>query len=170
MVVLPGEGMLQVVGRRVNLMQFFGALDQALYEGARALIEPATVPGFVGLDLSSLAEFLAGSSLGAMAIGHGEGAEREIVAARDAIESPMLARPLREAGRVLLQVRGGADLITEEIVNVGEIVQESARSDAKIVWGANFDPTVGGNVTVTIIATGFDVARPLSPLVLRPAT
>jgi cell division protein FtsZ len=96
----------------------------------------------------------AGSAL--MAIGHGSGETRCIDAAKEAIESPLLETSIQGATGVLYNIAGGTSLTLLETSEAAEIIRAAVDEDAEIIYGTSIDETLGDNVRITLIATGFD--------------
>jgi cell division protein FtsZ len=100
----------------------------------------------------------AGSAL--MGIGSSRGDDRAVAAAEMAISSPLLEASIDGAHGVLLSIQGGSDLGLFEINEAAQLVANSAAVDANIIFGAVIDDALGDEVRVTVIAAGFDEARP----------
>jgi cell division protein FtsZ len=95
-----------------------------------------------------------------MGIGVAGGENRAVEASRAAISSPLLEASVEGARGILLNITGGSDLGLFEINEAAEIISSAADADCNIIFGAVIDPSLGDEVRVTVIATGFD--RPLS--------
>jgi cell division protein FtsZ len=93
-----------------------------------------------------------------MAIGYGEGADRTVNAAREAIESPLLEMNIQGAKGVLYNISGGENLTLFETSEAAEVIRAAADEDAEIIYGTSIDPALGDAVMITLIATGFDDA------------
>src|SRR5665811_306033 len=96
-----------------------------------------------------------------MAIGYGEGPDRCINAAREAIESPLLEMNIQGAKGVLYNIAGGDSLTLFETSEAAEVIRAAAADDAEIIYGTSVDESLGDAVMITLIATGFDESRPL---------
>jgi cell division protein FtsZ len=91
-----------------------------------------------------------------MGIGRASGEERAVKAARAAISSPLLEASIEGAKGILLNITGSSSLGLYEVNEAAEIIGEAADSEANIIFGAIIDETLGDEVRVTVIATGFD--------------
>src|ERR687890_174063 len=100
----------------------------------------------------------AGSAL--MGIGSARGDNRALLAAEQAIASPLLEASMEGAHGVLLSISGGSDLGLFEINEAASLVSDAAHADANIIFGAVIDDALGDEVRVTVIAAGFDSGRP----------
>ena len=104
-----------------------------------------------------------------MGSGFGEGDDRAVEAAQEAISSPLLDEvSISGAKGVLINITGGMDLAIDEVSQISSIIQEEAGDDAEIIFGAVHDPTLEGKVRVTVIATGFDRSQEEEDKVIRP--
>ena len=104
-----------------------------------------------------------------MGSGFGEGDNRAVEAAQEAISSPLLDDVSISGARgVLINITGGMDLAIDEVSQISSIIQEEAGDDAEIIFGAVHDPTLEGKARVTVIATGFDRSQEEEEKVLRP--
>ena len=113
-------------------------------------------PGLINLDFADVKSVMpvAGSAL--MGIGSARGDDRSVVAAEQAIASPLLEASHRRAHGVLLSIAGGSDLGLFEINEAARLVAEAAHDEANIIFGAVIDDALGDEVRVTVIAAGFD--------------
>src|SRR5690606_13669859 len=88
---------------------------------------------------------------------YGRGGNRAMEAAQEAISSPLLdAVTIQGAAGVLINITGGMDLAIDEVTTISSIIKEAAGDDAEIIFGAVHDPTLEGDVRVTVIATGLE--------------
>ena len=105
-----------------------------------------------------------------MGSGFGEGEDRAVEAAQEAVSSPLLDNvSIRGAQGVLINITGGMDLAIDEVTQISSIIQEEAGDEAEIIFGAVHDESLEGKVRVTVIATGFDATIEADePKVIRP--
>ena len=96
----------------------------------------------------------AGSAL--MGIGTAGGENRATEAAKEAIASPLLEHPIDGATAILMNMTGGKDMGLFEVNEAAELVSGAADSNCNIIFGAVIDESMGDEVKVTVIATGFD--------------
>jgi len=90
-----------------------------------------------------------------MAIGHGSGENRAVEAARQAIQSPLLDVSINGARGVLFNVTGPRDLMLHELNQAAQVIADVVDADAEIIFGTVVDETMGDEVKITVIATGF---------------
>jgi cell division protein FtsZ len=156
LIVIPNERLLSIVERRTTILEAFRAADDVLRQGVQGITDLITIPGLINLDFADVRTIMhdAGSAL--MGIGSASGENRAAEAAKIAISSPLLETSVEGATGVLLNITGGSDLGLFEVNEAAEIVQAASSSDSNIIFGAVVDDSLGDEVRVTVIATGFD--------------
>ena len=156
LIVVPNEKLLHIVERRTTILEAFREADDILRQGVQGITDLITIPGLINLDFADvrLVMHQAGSAL--MGVGHGSGESRALEAAKAAITSPLLERPLTEAKGILMNVTGGEDLGLFEVNEAAQMVMNGADSNANGVFGAIVDPAMDHEVRVTVIASGFE--------------
>jgi cell division protein FtsZ len=167
LIVIPNEKLLAIVERRTTILDAFREADNVLRQGVQGITDLITIPGLINLDFADVRTIMhdAGSAL--MGIGAASGENRSAEAAKAAISSPLLEESVEGATGILLNITGGHDLGLFEVNEAAEIVQSAADSNSNIIFGAVIDDTLGDEVRVTVIATGFDHGR---AAVSNPAT
>ena len=156
LIVIPNEKLLTIVERRTTILDAFREADNVLRQGVQGITDLITIPGLINLDFADVRTIMheAGSAL--MGIGTAAGENRAAEAAKIAISSPLLEESVEGAMGILLNITGGQDLGLFEVNEAAEIVQSAADSNSNIIFGAVIDDTLGDEVRVTVIATGFD--------------
>ena len=159
LIIIPNDRLLQVVERRTSIIDAFKVADDVLRQGVQGITDLITVPGLINLDFADVRTVMkeAGSAL--MGIGVAGGENRAVEAAKAAISSPLLEASVEGAMGILLNITGGADLGLFEVNEAAEIISSAADADCNIIFGAVVDPSLGDEVRVTVIATGFDGPR-----------
>jgi cell division protein FtsZ len=114
------------------------------------------VPGLINLDFADVRTIMMDAGSALMGIGVAGGENRAVEAARAAVSSPLLEASVEGARGILLNITGGNDLGLFEINEAAEIISSAADADCNIIFGAVIDPSLGDEVRVTVIATGFD--------------
>ncbi len=156
LIVIPNEKLLAIVERRTTILDAFREADNVLRQGVQGITDLITIPGLINLDFADVRTIMhdAGSAL--MGIGSATGENRASEAAKMAISSPLLEESVEGATGILLNITGGHNLGLFEVNEAAEIVQSAADSNSNIIFGAVIDDTLGEDVRVTVIATGFD--------------
>ena len=126
------------------------------YSGVQGISELITEHGLVNLDFADVRKIMKDAGSALMGIGRASGENRAVIAAQQAIESPLIEVSIDGARGVLLSVVGGYDLSMSEISEAAELITASISPDANIIWGAAIRPELEDEVIVTVVATGFD--------------
>jgi len=156
LIVIPNDRLLEIGDATTSLLEAFRMADEVLLQGVQGITDLITTPGLINLDFADVKAVMtdAGSSL--MGIGQARGDGRAEEAARSAISSPLLEASIDGARGVLLNIAGGSDLGLREVNEAASVITKAAHPDAKIIFGAVVDDTLGDEVRVTVIAAGFD--------------
>ncbi len=160
LIVIPNDRLLSISDRSVSVLDAFKAADQVLLSGVQGITDLITTPGLINLDFADVKSVMSGAGSALMGIGSSRGDDRAVAAAEMAISSPLLEASIDGAHGVLLSIQGGSDLGLFEINEAAQLVANSAAVDANIIFGAVIDDALGDEVRVTVIAAGFDEARP----------
>jgi cell division protein FtsZ len=160
LIVIPNDRLLSISDRHVSVLDAFKQADQVLLSGVQGITDLITTPGLINLDFADVKSVMSGAGSALMGIGSSRGDDRAVAAAEMAISSPLLEASIDGAHGVLLSIQGGSDLGLFEINEAAQLVSNSAAVDANIIFGAVIDDALGDEVRVTVIAAGFDEARP----------
>ena len=156
LVTIPNERLLSIVDKKTTLVESFRYADDVLRQGVQGISDLITIPGLVNLDFADVRTVMIDKGLAHMGVGRGKGDNRAQEAAKQAISSPLLETSIIGATGVLLNITGGADLGLLEINEAAEIVQQAADPDANIIFGAVIDESLKDEISITVIATGFE--------------
>jgi cell division protein FtsZ len=160
LIVIPNEKLLAIVERRTSILDAFRLADDVLRQGVQGITDLITIPGLINLDFADVRTIMTDAGSALMGIGVGQGESRASEAARAAISSPLLEESVEGATGILLNITGGRDLGLFEVNEAAEIVSSASSDDSNIIFGAVVDDSMGEDVRVTVIATGFDRGRP----------
>jgi len=161
LITIPNDRLLQVVEKKTSMVDAFRIVDDVLRQGVQGISDLITVPGLINLDFADVKTIMTNAGSALMGIGHGAGESRAADAARQAIMSPLLEQSIDGARGVLFTITGGPDLTLFEVNEAAEIIHAAADPEANIIFGAVVDERMGTDVKISVIATGFDSARPL---------
>ena len=155
MIVIPNQRLLDVVDKKMSLLEAFKVADSVLGQGVQGISDIIVLPGLINVDFADVRTIMtdAGSSL--MGIGFGSGEGRAPTAAKAAIASPLLEVSIQGAKGVLFNISGGNDLSMYEVDEAAKIISSASDSDANIIFGAAIDEDLADQVKITVIATGF---------------
>ena len=157
LIIIPNQYLLKVVENNTPIKQAFLMADEVLYMGVQGISELITEPGEINIDFADVRTVMKGKGDALMGIGFGEGANRAVDAARQAISNPLLENASIEGAKsVLVNLAGSDSLTLQEYQDVVELVTERCADDALIIAGQAFNPELGDRIKVTVVATGFE--------------
>jgi cell division protein FtsZ len=169
LIVIENDRLLQVVEKKTPVTEAFGIADDILRQGVQGITDLITVPGLVNLDFADVRTIMRDAGSALMGIGSASGDTRAADAANAAVSSPLLETTLDGATGVLLNITGGSNLGLFEVNEAAEVVTGHADANANVIFGAVIDESMGDEVRVTVIATGFG-GRPRRRRVEAPGT
>jgi len=171
MIVVPNQRIMEVVDKKMTLLEAFKVADGVLGQAVQGISEIITVPGLINRDFADVKAIMENAGSALLGIGTGVGENRAQTAVRAAISSPLLDVSIEGARGILFQITGGPDLTMSEVDEAAKIISQAADADANIIFGATIDESMIDQVRVTVIATGFDETRlKLERMVSRPVT
>ena len=156
LVVIPNDRLLQVVNKGTTMLEAFRIADDVLRQGIQGISDLIAVPAMINLDFADVRTVMESGGMAHMGIGIGRGENKLVDAAKNAISSPLLETNIDGARAVLINVTGGEDISIVDINEAANLVMEAADPDANIIFGAGIDETMGDEVRITVIATGFE--------------
>ena len=155
LIVIENDRLLQVVEKKTPVTEAFRIADDILRQGVQGITDLITVPGIVNLDFADVRTIMRDAGSALMGIGAASGENRAAESARTAVSSPLLEQSIDGATGILLNVTGGPDLGLFEVNEAAEVVTGAADQNANVIFGAVIDDSLGDEVRVTVIATGF---------------
>lgn len=158
-IVIPNERLLDISDENTTLMEAFDKANEVLYNATRGISDLILMPGLINLDFADVRTTMLDGGAAIMGSATATGADRAEIAAREAINSPLLdGVSIRGARNVLVNISSGADLGMRETTTATSIIQQEAGEDAEIILGTVLDESFDDELRVTVIATGFDLA------------
>ncbi len=156
-IVIPNERLLDLCDENTPLVEAFEMANEVLYNATRGISDLILMPGLINLDFADVRTTMIDGGAAIMGSATASGADRAEIAAREAINSPLLdGVSIRGARNVLVNISAGANLGMRETTMATSIIQQEAGEDAEIIMGTVLDETFGDELRVTVIATGFD--------------
>ncbi|MBC8205511.1 MAG: cell division protein FtsZ, partial [FCB group bacterium] len=135
----------------------FKKADDVLLQATKGISDLITIPGLINLDFADVKTVMSEMGDALMGIGKGEGSNRAVEAAKNAITSPLLDEiNIKGAKGVLINITGGSSLSLHEVGKATDIIYQAAGNDANIIFGVVIDPSMNDSINVTVIATGFN--------------
>ena len=157
LITIPNQKLLMIGDEDLTFIDACRKADEVLYQAVKGISDLITQSGIVNVDFADVKTVMSNMGRALMGTGIAKGQNRARMAAEMAISSPLLDEiSVDGATGVLINVVGGSDLKMREIQEAASLIQEQAHEDANIIFGASIDETLGENLKVTVIATGFD--------------
>jgi cell division protein FtsZ len=156
LIVIPNDRLLEITEKRMSLTEAFSVADDVLRQGIQGITEVITVPGLINLDFADVKTIMQEGGAALMAVGRGNGENRAIEAAQQAISSRLLDITIDGARGILFNITGGDDMTLYEVNEAASVIRETAHEDVNLIFGAVVDETMDEEVRITVIATGFD--------------
>lgn len=168
-IVIPNERILDIIDKNTSLKAAFDMANQVLYNATKGISDLILLPGFINLDFADVKTTMLDGGAAIMGSATATGEERAEIAAREAIHSPLLDNvSIRGARNVLVNITAGNDLGMHETTTATEIIQQEAGNDAEIIMGTVLDENMGDNLSVTVIATGFELGEQRNKISMQP--
>ena len=162
LVVIPNDKLLQIIDRKTSIVEAFKMADDVLRQGVQGISDLIAVPGLVNLDFADVKTIMLNTGMAHMGIGRASGENRAEDAAKQAIQSPLLETSIEGARGVIINITGGNNLGLHEVNTAAELIQRSVDPEANIIFGAVIDETLEEDMTITVIATGFEKEQTIS--------
>jgi len=156
LIIIPNDRLLQIVDKRSGLQDAFRLADDVLRQGIQGISELITIPGLINLDFADVRTIMSEGGAALMAVGQASGEDRALKAAEMAISNQLLDVTIDGAHGILFNVTGGEDLKLFEVNQAAAIIKETAHPDVNLIFGAVVDESMGDNLRITVIATGFE--------------
>ena len=155
LIVIPNDRLLEVIDKKTSALDAFRIADDTLRQGIQGVTDLITIPGLINLDFADIRTVMKDAGTAMMGIGFGTGENRALDAATQAINSNLLEASIQGASRVLFSIAGGSDLTLAEVDAAARAMEAVVDEDANIIYGQIIDDTLGDQIRITVIATGF---------------
>ena len=156
LITIPNDRLLQTIDPRTPLLETFKIADDVLRQGVQGISELITEHALINLDFADVKAIMKNAGSALMGIGRASGENRAVIAAQQAVESPLIEVKIEGARGVLFSVAGGYDMSMSEVQEAAEVITGSVSPDANIIFGASIRPELEDEIVVTVVATGFD--------------
>ena len=155
MIVIPNERLLNVA-KDAGFFESFRIADDVLRQGVQGISDIITIPGIINRDFADVKTTMSGMGYAVMGTAMRSGPNRANEAAHAAMSSPLLEAGAIDGARgILINISGSSSLKLSEVNEASTIIQNSAHEDANIIFGAVLDESLGEDMKITVIATGF---------------
>jgi len=159
LIVIPNERLLSVVSRQTSMEDSFRIADDVLRQAVKGVSDVITVPGIINLDFADVRSIMRDAGSALMGIGRASGENRATSAAEIAIASPLLEVDIQGATGVLINVAASATVTLHEVNEAINHITARADDEANIIFGTSLDESLGDEIQITVIATGFSAER-----------
>ena len=157
LIIIPNNNLLGIIDQRTSLMEAFSFADDVLRQGIQGISDLITLDGIVNLDFADVRTVMENKGKAVMGTGRASGDKRARRAAERAIHSPLLSDcNIRGARGILMNVVGSETMTLHEVHEASSFIEEQGHEEAVIIWGASINPSLGDEILITVIATGFD--------------
>src|SRR5712675_2216614 len=156
LITIPNQRLLAVADERTTLLDTFKKADEVLLNAVQGISDLITIPGLINVDFADVRTIMSNMGVALMGTGTAKGETRALVAARAAVESPLLEDvQIDGATGILINITGGPNMTLVEVNQACSLIQEAAHEDANIIFGSVISDDMGENLKITVIATGF---------------
>lgn len=164
LVVIPNERLKLASQQRITLMNAFIVADDVLRQGVQSISDLILLPGLVNLDFADVTATMKDAGYAHMGMGRASGKDKAEIAANTAISSPLLETAINGAKGVIVNITASPDIGLDEIETASSLIAKQADENANIIWGAAFDENMDDEISVTVIATGFETRGSYFPV------
>jgi cell division protein FtsZ len=163
LIVIPNQKLLSVSNDRTTLVDSFKRADEVLLHAVKGISDLINVRGYINLDFADIRTVMASKGMAIMGTGRARGENRAVEAATAAISSPLLENISIDGATGIVVNISGADLLMNEVNEATTLITEAAHESAEVIFGAVIDESLGDEIQITVIATGFG----LDPAVMQ---
>ncbi len=156
LIVIPNERLKLISQEKITLMNAFEAADNVLRQGVESISSLINVPAFINLDFADVRSIMKDAGFAHMGVGVAKGAGKAENAAKAAISSPLLETSIAGARGVIINITSSPDIGLDDVETAAYMITQSAHPDANIIWGTAFDERLQDEMSITVVATGFE--------------
>ena len=170
LVIIPNQRLLSIIDKKTTLTEAFRKADEILRQGVQGIADLISKPGVINLDFADVRTVMADKGVAHMGIGRAAGENKAEIAAKMAIQSPLLETTIEGAKSVLINFSGDMNLGLMETEEAADLIRESIDPEAEIIFGTTINEELQDEVIVTVIATGLedDIPAPEPRRVAQP--
>lgn len=156
LIVIPNDRLREIIDKSTPMTEAFKEVDNVLRLGVQSISDLIAVTGLVNLDFADVKTVMENKGDALIGIGVATGENRAVEAAKQSVSSPLLETDIRGATDAIINITGGNNLSLYEVEDAVEVIRESAGTDINTIFGAVINESLGDDIIVTVIATGFD--------------
>ena len=156
LIIVPNDRLKDIIDKNTPMIAAFKEVDNVLRLGIQSISDLIAVNGLVNLDFADVKAVMENKGDALIGVGVATGENRAIEAARQSVSSPLLETDIRGATDAIVNITGSNNLSLTEVQEAVEVIRQSAQTDINIIFGAVINESLGDDVIVTVVATGFD--------------
>ena len=157
LLVIPNDKLLEVAAKNTGVQESFATADEVLLRGVKGISDIITVPGVINVDFADVKSVMRESGSAIMGVGRASGEGRAMEAAKIAINSKLLETSIHGASGLIVNITGGPDMTMHELDEAINYIYDAVLEDANVTIGTSIDESLQGEISITVIATGFDL-------------
>ncbi|NLA50325.1 MAG: cell division protein FtsZ [Bacteroidales bacterium] len=167
LLVINNEKLRDIYGN-LGVSSAFAKADDVLATAVKGIAEIITVTGYINVDFADVETVMKNSGVAVMGMGIAAGESRAIDAMENALASPLLnSNDITGAKSILINISSGNgenELTMDELGDITDYIYSVASDDALIIRGLSSDETLGENLSIIVIATGFEANNIIQPM------
>ena len=156
LVVIPNDKLLLLSDQSTKMVEALNLANEILKDGVQGITEIITGAGFINVDFADVKAVMSRQGVAHMGIGRGKGEGRVKDAVKTAINSPLLDTNVAGAKYILLRISGDENLGMLEFSEAADMIEQEADGEADVRIGMTLDNSLGDEIVITVIATGFE--------------
>ena len=164
LLVIPNETLLEIAENNTTVKESFKLADSVLNQATKGISDLINRPGLINLDFADVRTVMKNMGDAIMGTGIAKGQERAILAAQQAINSPLLQDAnIKGSKGLLVNITGPSDMTIHELNDASSIIYEESGEDANVILGCVIDESLVDEINITVIATGLNNAEEYIP-------
>ena len=156
LIVIPNEKLLEGMENPLTMRESFALADDILKTGVKSISDLIVEEGYINLDFADVSTIMKGAGYAHLAIGHGSGKDKAKEAANAVIASPLLETSIAGAKRLLINITMSEDILSSDVDNATKMITDKAADNVEFIFGTAFKEDMQDEMTITVIAAGFD--------------
>ena len=156
LIVIPNEKLLEGMDKPLTMRESFALADDILKTGVKSISDLIVEEGYINLDFADVSTIMKGAEYAHLAIGHGSGKDKAKEAANAVIASPLLETSIAGAKRLLINITMSEDILSSDVDNATKMITDKAADNVEFIFGTAFKEDMQDEMTITVIAAGFD--------------
>ena len=156
LIVIPNEKLLEGMDKPLTMRESFALADDILKTGVKSISDLIVEEGYINLDFADVSTIMKGAGYAHLAIGHGSGKDKAKEAANAVIASPLLETSIAGAKRLLINITMSEDILSSDVDNATKMITDKAADNVEFIFGTAFKEDMQDEMTIPVIAAGFD--------------